>query len=80
MTERDKMLAGDRYDRFDLELVAARERARDLSAGISRHTRIGSRTVIRAGNIVTRDLPEQVFAAGNPCQVIRPLEQHDAVP
>jgi maltose O-acetyltransferase len=33
--------------------------------------RIGSRTVIGAGSVVTRDVPEAVFAAGNPCRVIR---------
>ena len=34
---------------------------------------IGSRTVIGAGSVVTRDIPEDVFAAGNPCRVIRQL-------
>jgi maltose O-acetyltransferase len=34
---------------------------------------IGSRTVIGAGSVVTRDLPDDVFAAGNPCRVIRSL-------
>jgi len=34
---------------------------------------IGSRSVIGAGSVVTRDIPEGVFAAGNPCRVIRPL-------
>ncbi|HEX6094919.1 MAG TPA: sugar O-acetyltransferase [Thermoanaerobaculia bacterium] len=34
---------------------------------------IGSRTVIGAGSVVTRDLPDGVFAAGNPCRVIRTL-------
>lgn len=33
--------------------------------------KIGSRTVIGAGSVVTRDIPEGVFAAGNPCRVIR---------
>jgi maltose O-acetyltransferase len=33
--------------------------------------RIGSRTVIGAGSIVTRDIPEGMFAAGNPCRVVR---------
>ena len=34
---------------------------------------IGSRAVIGAGSVVTRDIPERVFAAGNPCRVIRHL-------
>jgi maltose O-acetyltransferase len=35
--------------------------------------RIGSRAVIGAGSVVTRDVPEGVYAAGNPCRVIRPI-------
>ena len=34
---------------------------------------IGSRSVIGAGSVVTRDIPEAVVAAGNPCRVIRSL-------
>jgi maltose O-acetyltransferase len=37
--------------------------------------RIGSRSIIGAGSVVTRDVPEGVFAAGNPCRVIRKLEE-----
>jgi len=33
--------------------------------------RIGSRAVIGAGSVVTRDIPAGAFAAGNPCRVIR---------
>jgi maltose O-acetyltransferase len=29
--------------------------------------------VIGAGSVVTRDIPESVFAAGNPCRVIREI-------
>ena len=36
--------------------------------------RIGSRAVIGAGSVVTRDIPGDVFAAGNPCRVIRAIE------
>lgn len=32
---------------------------------------IGSKAVIGAGSVVTRDVPDGVFAAGNPCRVIR---------
>jgi len=39
--------------------------------------RIGSKTVIGAGSIVTRDVPEGVFAAGNPCRVIREITEED---
>lgn len=35
---------------------------------------IGDRTIIGAGSVVTRDIPSDVFAAGNPCKVIRNLE------
>jgi maltose O-acetyltransferase len=35
--------------------------------------RIGSRAVIGAGSVVTRDIPDAVFAAGNPCRVIRTI-------
>ena len=37
--------------------------------------RIGSRAVIGAGSVVTRDVPEGVFAAGNPCRVIREIAE-----
>jgi maltose O-acetyltransferase len=32
---------------------------------------VGSRSIIGAGSVVTRNIPEGVFAAGNPCRVIR---------
>lgn len=34
---------------------------------------IGENSVIGAGSIVTRDIPANVVAAGNPCKVIKPL-------
>lgn len=36
--------------------------------------RIGARSVIGAGSVVSRDIPDGVLAAGNPCRVIRPVE------
>ncbi len=35
---------------------------------------IGARTVIGAGSIVTRDIPDGVLAFGNPCRVMRQLD------
>jgi maltose O-acetyltransferase len=37
--------------------------------------RIGQRAVIGAGSVVSRDVPEQVFAAGNPCRLIREITE-----
>ena len=34
---------------------------------------IGENSVIGAGSVVTRDIPAGVFAAGNPCRVVRDL-------
>ena len=36
---------------------------------------IGDRAVIGAGSVVTQDIPSDVFAAGNPCRIIRKLGQ-----
>ena len=38
---------------------------------------IGKNTVIGAGSIVTRDIPDNVVAVGNPCRVLRPVSDHD---
>jgi maltose O-acetyltransferase len=38
---------------------------------------IGARSVIGAGSVVTRDVPEDVFAAGNPCRVVRGVALDD---
>ena len=42
--------------------------------------RIGSRAVIGAGSVVSRDVPDAVFAAGNPCRVIRDIGAADPNP
>ncbi|WP_295895178.1 sugar O-acetyltransferase [uncultured Vibrio sp.] len=36
---------------------------------------IGENTVIGAGSVVTKDIPANVVAAGNPCRVIRSIDQ-----
>jgi len=41
------------------------------SAVICPGVTIGDRTIIGAGSVVTKDIPADVFAAGNPCKVIR---------
>ena len=38
---------------------------------------IGENTVVGAGSVVTRDLPSNVVAVGNPCRVLRPVGERD---
>ena len=38
---------------------------------------IGSNTVIGAGSVVTKDIPDWVVAAGNPCRVIKQITEED---
>ena len=38
---------------------------------------IGSNVVIGGGSVVTKDIPDNVVAAGNPCLVIRPITEKD---
>lgn len=38
---------------------------------------IGSNTVIGAGSVVTKDIPDWVIAVGNPCKVVRKITEAD---
>ena len=38
---------------------------------------IGDNAVIGAGSVVTRDIPANVVAVGNPCRVLRPVGERD---
>lgn len=38
---------------------------------------IGENTVIGAGSVVTKDIPANVVAVGNPCRVLRPIGDRD---
>lgn len=70
---------------FDAELRRREEYGRPVEIGadvwvgggaiILPGVRIGSRAVIGAGSVVTRDIPEAVFAAGNACRVIRDITE-----
>jgi maltose O-acetyltransferase len=70
---------------FDAELRRREEYGKPVEIGsdvwvgggaiILPGVRIGSRAVIGAGSVVTRDVPDGVFAAGNPCRVIRKITE-----
>lgn len=38
---------------------------------------IGDNVVIGAGSVVTKDLPSNVVAVGNPCRILRQVSEHD---
>ncbi|EKO3808286.1 sugar O-acetyltransferase [Vibrio harveyi] len=38
---------------------------------------IGENSVIGAGSVVTKDIPANVVAVGNPCRVLREIGEHD---
>lgn len=39
--------------------------------------KIGDNSVIGAGSVVTKDIPANVVAVGNPCRVLREINEHD---
>jgi len=47
------------------------------NAVINPGVKIGTNVVIGSGSIVTKDIPDGVFAAGNPCKVIRQITEED---
>ena len=40
---------------------------------------IGDNVVIGAGSVVTKDIPANVVAVGNPCRVLREVSNHDRI-
>jgi len=38
---------------------------------------IGDNIVIGAGSVVTKDIPSGVVVVGNPCRVMREVNEHD---
>ena len=38
---------------------------------------IGDNVVIGAGSVVTKDLPDNVVAVGNPCKILREVNDRD---
>lgn len=40
---------------------------------------IGSNSIIGAGSVVAKDIPDNVIAVGNPCRVLRPVSEADRI-
>ena len=39
--------------------------------------KIGNNSIIGAGSVVTKDIPEGVIAVGNPCRILRKVTDED---
>ena len=90
MTEKEKMLAGMVYSAIDKQLLeelnAVKEAIHrynvlspadnagrlEILKGLLGH--IGDNVTIGAGSVVTKDIPSNVVAVGNPCRVIRRIK------
>jgi len=44
---------------------------------INPNVTIGENTVIGSGSVITKDIPANVIAAGNPCKIIRDITEED---
>ncbi|WP_284185718.1 sugar O-acetyltransferase [Latilactobacillus sakei] len=53
--------------------ISAQGRRDDLEYG--KPITIGNNVVIGSGSVVTKDIPDNVIAVGNPCRVLRPIDQ-----
>lgn len=90
MTEKEKMLAGMVYSAIDKQLLEELNAVKevihrynalspgdnagrlDILKGLLGH--IGDNVTIGAGSVVTKDIPSNVVAVGNPCRVIRRIK------
>jgi acetyltransferase-like isoleucine patch superfamily enzyme len=67
-----------RYSQADVEtrpIVIGANVFLGTGAVVLKGVHIGDNSVIGAGSLVNRDIPEDVIAAGNPCRVIRPIAE-----
>ena len=46
-----------------------------INPGIS----IGDNVIIGSGSVVTKNIPDNVIAAGNPCKVLRKIDENDKI-
>jgi len=42
-----------------------------MGCNIINEVKIGNNSIIGAGSVVTKDIPDNVVAYGNPCKIIR---------
>lgn len=67
----------DDRNREDVCGKAVRPVLRGHARGAPPGVTIGPGCVVGAGSVVTRDIPADSLAAGNPCRVLRPITKAD---
>lgn len=72
------VIIGDRNDHEDrypewqpMPIIIGNNVWIGMNSIIMRGVSIGDNTIIGAGSIVTKDIPSNVIAAGNPCKIIK---------
>lgn len=68
----------DQWHRKDSEVVIGDDVLIGTHCIILKGVHIGNRCVIGAGSVVTRDIPDDCIAAGNPAKVIKKIIQEKA--
>ena len=76
------MCIRDRVRNLELEYAKPVTIGNDVWIGgnvvINPGVTIGNNVVIGSGSVVTKDIPDGVVAAGNPCRVIRKITDRDS--
>ena len=62
-------------NRIDKEIVIEDDVLIGMNSIILKGVHIGARSVIGAGSVVTKDIPADCIAAGNPAHVIKMINQ-----
>ena len=70
-------LRGAAYYQYNMPVHIGRNCWIGAGAVILPGITIGDNTVVGAGSIVTKDLPANVLAVGNPCRILREIVEHD---
>lgn len=70
-------LRGEQYYQFNMPVHIGRNCWIGAGAIIMPGVTIGDNTVIGAGSVVTKDIPANVVAVGNPCRVMREIGEKD---
>lgn len=64
----------DMANRIDKEIIIEDDVLIGTNCIVLKGVRIGARSIIGAGSIVTKDIPSDCIAAGNPAKVIKFLK------